>query len=329
VANVTQPRGEAASLEVMTATTSEATGIRLNALTKSYRTPQGVVHAVRGIDVSISPGETVALLGPNGAGKSTTIDMLLGLAEPDSGDVSLLGRAPRDAVDAGLVGAMLQTGGSLIRDLSVRELVSMMASLYPAPLDVDEVLELTGIGDIADRRTQKLSGGQTQRVRFAAALVSDPELLVLDEPTVAMDVEGRRGFWSAMRAFAARGKTVVFATHYLEEADANADRAVLMSHGRVVADGPMTEIKARVGLRTIRATLAIADVDQLAQLAGVTTAERHGASVLLRCADSDAAIRALLRDYADVRDIEIASAGLEEAFVQLTGGDDDEEATPR
>ncbi|MEY2441913.1 MAG: type transport system ATP-binding protein [bacterium] len=307
-----------------TTTPTLATGIRLQRLTKSFRTPRGVVHAVRGIDVEIEPGETVALLGPNGAGKSTTIDMVLGLTEPDSGTVSVLGHAPRTAVDAGEVGAMLQTGGSLIRDLSVRELVAMMASLYPAALDVDEVLELTGIADIAARRTQKLSGGETQRVRFAAALVSDPQLLVLDEPTVAMDVEGRRGFWTAMRAFAARGKTVLFATHYLEEADAYADRAVLMSHGRVVADGPTTEIKARVGLRTIRATLPLADLELLTQLPGVATAERHGEAVTLRCADSDTAIRALLRDYADVRDIEIASAGLEEAFLQLTGGEDDE-----
>jgi ABC-2 type transport system ATP-binding protein len=300
------------------------TGVHLRALTKSFHTPRGEVRAVRGIDVAIAQGETVALLGPNGAGKSTTIDMLLGLVAPDAGTVSVLGRTPRDAVDAGIVGAMLQTGGSLVRDLSVRELVAMMASLYPNPLDVDEVLELTGIADVADRRTQKLSGGQTQRVRFAAALVSDPELLVLDEPTVAMDVEGRRGFWTAMRAFAARGKTVLFATHYLEEADAWADRAVLMSHGRVVADGPTTEIKARVGLRTIRATLPEAHVDALASLPGVATAERHGASVLLRCSDSDAAIRALLHEHPAARDIEIASAGLEEAFVQLTGGIDEE-----
>jgi ABC-2 type transport system ATP-binding protein len=276
------------------------------------------VHAVRGIDLSIAPGETVALLDPNGAGKSTTIDMLLGLTQPDGGSVSLLGRAPRAAVDAGLVGAMLQTSGSLIRDLSVRELVTMMAGLYPAPMDVEEVLHITGIADLAQQRTQKLSGGQTQRVRFAVALVSDPELLVLDEPTVAMDVEGRRGFWTAMRSFAARDRTVVFATHYLEEADAYADRAVLMADGRVVADGPTTEIKARVGTRTIRATLA-ADVERLAELPGVATVERRGEAVTLRCSDSDTAIRALLDRYDDVRDVEIASAGLEEAFLELTG----------
>jgi len=275
---------------------------------------------VRGIDLSIAAGETVALLGPNGAGKSTTIDMLLGLARPDAGRVAIFGRTPEDAVAAGAVGAMLQTG-SLIRDLNVRELVAMVASLYPSPLDVEETIELTGIADVAGRRTQKLSGGQTQRVRFAIALVSDPELLVLDEPTVAMDVEGRHAFWTTMRAFAARGKTVLFATHYLDEADAYADRAVLMAHGRVVADGPTTEIKGLVGTRTIRATLPGADVAALEALPGVTAAERRGESVTLRCADSDAAVRALLATHPDASDIEIGGAGLEEAFLQLTGED--------
>jgi ABC-type multidrug transport system ATPase subunit len=205
-------------------------GIALAGIAKTYRSAEGPVHAVRGIDVSIAAGETVALLGPNGAGKSTTIDMLLGLARPDASSVSVFGRTPAEAVAAGAVGAMLQTG-ELIRNLDVRELIAMVASLYPSPLDVEETIELCGIGAIGGRRTQKLSGGQTQRVRFAIALVADPELLVLDEPTVAMDVEGRRGFWETMRAFAARGKTVIFATHYLEEADAYADRAVLMAQG--------------------------------------------------------------------------------------------------
>src|SRR5947208_12627249 len=149
-------------------------GIELQDITKSFRSPRGPVHAVRGISASIERGETVALLGPNGAGKSTTIDMVLGLAEPDSGTVRVLGGSAADAVAAGRIGAMLQTG-ELIRDLSVRELVAMVASLYPAPLDVDEVLALTGTRDIAERRTQRLSGGETQRVRFAIALVSDPE----------------------------------------------------------------------------------------------------------------------------------------------------------
>ena len=217
-------------------------GIRLSSLTKSY----GDVMAVRGIDVSISSGETVALLGPNGAGKTTTIDMLLGLARPDRGSVSVFGLSPSEAVKAGAVGGMLQTG-QLIEYLSVRELVTMVASLYPRPLEVDEVLRMTGTDEVAARPASKLSGGQTQRVRFAVALVGDPDLLVLDEPTAALDVEGRRDFWTAMRGVAATGKTVLFATHYLEEADAYSDRVILMARGRIVADGPPTEIKARVG----------------------------------------------------------------------------------
>jgi ABC-2 type transport system ATP-binding protein len=297
--------------------------IELSGLTKSFHGPDGPIRAVRGIDVTIAAGETVALLGPNGAGKSTTIDMLLGLLAPDAGTVSVFGREPGEAVAGGAVGAMLQTG-ALIRDLSARELVTMMASLYPAPLAVEEVLELTGTSAFADQRTQKLSGGQTQRVRSAVALVSNPELLVLDEPTSAMDVEGRRSFWMTMRSFAARGKTILFATHYLEEADVYADRAILIAHGAIVADGPTNEIKALVGTRTIRATLpgvgaGAAGLDKLVALAGVTDAERRGEAVALTCADSDAAIRALLAAYPDARDIEIVAAGLEQAFLELTG----------
>jgi ABC-2 type transport system ATP-binding protein len=304
-----------------------SSGIHLDALVKSYRGPDGPVRAVRGIDLSIGVGETVALLGPNGAGKTTTIDMMLGLTRPDGGTVSVFDRSPRDAVDAGLVGGMLQTGLP-IRDLSVRELITLMASLYPDPLDVDDVISLTGLKAAAGQRTQKLSGGQTQRVRFACALVSDPELLVLDEPTVAMDVEGRRDFWVTMRDYAARGKTVIFATHYLEEADANADRAVLMAHGRIVADGPTTEIKARVGTRTIRATLPEVDPAELVTLAGVNTVDRHGASVILRCSDSDRAIRELLERYPSLRDIEITGAGLEDAFLELTSDPDGSAEAP-
>lgn len=296
--------------------------IELCDVAKTYRTAGEVIQAVRGVDISIAPGETVALLGPNGAGKSTTIDMLLGLTRPDRGDVWLLGRPPREAVDDGLVGVMLQVG-ALIRDVSVREIVTMIAAQYPDPLDVDEALRLAGISQIAAHRTHKLSGGQAQRVRFALAIVADPALLVLDEPTVGMDVEGRRSFWTSMRALASRGKTVIFATHYLEEADAYADRAVLMARGRVVADGPTTEIRARVGSRTIRATLPGAGPDELVALPGVTAAERHGEAVVLSCTDSDAAIRALLEAHPAARDIEIAAAGLEDAFVQLTGDVDD------
>ncbi|MCU1457749.1 MAG: transporter ATP-binding protein [Actinomycetia bacterium] len=295
-------------------------GVRLHGLTKSF----GTVRAVRGVDLSIAAGETVALLGPNGAGKSTTIDLILGLARPDAGTVEVFGLPPAEAVKRGAIGGMLQTG-QIIRDLTVREVITMVASLYPEPLPVDEVLALTGLEDLAGRRTQKLSGGETQKVRFAIAVVANPDLLVLDEPTVALDVEARHNFWTTMRAFASRGKTVLFATHYLEEADEYADRIVLMAHGRVVADGPSTEIKARVGLRTIRATLPDAVASELTALPGVSTAEIRGDAIVLRCTDSDQALRALLARDPSACDIEVRGAGLEEAFLELTGNGDGRE----
>jgi ABC-2 type transport system ATP-binding protein len=294
-------------------------GVALTALHKTFPSPAGPVHAVRGVTLDIARGETVALLGPNGAGKSTTIDMLLGLLKPDQGEVAVLGRTPQEAIAAGSVGAMLQVGG-VLPDLSIRELIDMMASLYPDPMRVDEVVELANIGDLLDRKTTRLSGGQTQRLRFAVALVSNPDVLVLDEPTVALDVEARRDFWATMRQFTTHGKTVVFATHYLDEADAYSDRIVLLAQGVIVADGPATEIKATVGLRTIRATLPGVAAETLGRLPGVTNAEVRGEAITLHCADSDAALRALLGDYPAARDFEVTGAGLEEAFLALTAG---------
>jgi ABC-2 type transport system ATP-binding protein len=296
-------------------------GIELRGLEKTFSSPAGAVRAVRGIDVEVHEGETVALLGPNGAGKSTTVDMLLGLQRPDAGTVAVFGGPPEQAVGAGRVGAMLQEGG-VLRDLTVRELVAMMAALFPEPLDVDEALRLAQLSEITDRRSERLSGGERQRLRFAVALVSDPDLLVLDEPTVGMDVESRRAFWSTVRELSAHGKTFLFATHYLEEADAYADRVVLMAHGRVVADGPPTEIKAIVGSRTIRATLPDVPLEELERLTGVTHAERHGESVALACSNSDAALRELIVRHPEARDIEVRGAGLEDAFLQLTTGEE-------
>jgi ABC-2 type transport system ATP-binding protein len=296
--------------------TATPDAVRLQGLAKSWQGPEGPVRAVRGIDVTITHGETVALLGPNGAGKTTTIDMVLGLVSPDSGSASVLGHTPREAVQQGLVGAMLQTG-SLIRNLTVRELITMLTSLYPQPMPVERVIELAGLEAVANHRTQKLSGGETQRVRFAVALASDPQLLILDEPTVAMDVEARRIFWTSMRAFAATGRTVIFATHYLEEADANADRVVLMAQGEIVADGSPTEIKGRVTRRHIRATLPAVSTDDLLTIAGVNDVERHGDSVTMTCSDSDGALRELLTRYPAASDIEVTGARLEDAFMQL------------
>jgi ABC-2 type transport system ATP-binding protein len=298
-------------------TVAGAPALELSGLRKAY----GDTKAVAGVDLVVAPGEVVALLGPNGAGKSTTIDILLGLGRADSGSVRVFGRSPAEAIAGGLVGAMLQTGG-VIQQISVRELVTMMASLYPRPRDVDDVLRLTGLDEVADKPASKLSGGQTQRVRFAVALVSDPALLVLDEPTAALDVQARHTFWETMRGFAGQGRTVLFATHYLEEADQFADRIVLMANGRVVADGSATEIKSVVDVRTIRATLPGVTVADLDTLPGVRAVELRGDSVQLTCTDSDLALRALLSRFDGARDIEVRGGGLDEAFRQLTGGDD-------
>src|SRR3954462_3449342 len=191
--------------------------IRLDQVTKDF----GAVHAVQGIDLTIRQGEIVAFLGPNGAGKTSTIDMILGLSRPTSGTVSVLGLEPHQAVARGLVSAVMQSGG-LLKDLTVAETVEYTASLFAGTTaglpSVTEVLERAGIDSIADRRVGRCSGGEQQRLRFAMAVVSDPALLLLDEPTTGMDVEGRRAFWSAIREDAERGRTVLFATHYLEEA---------------------------------------------------------------------------------------------------------------
>jgi ABC-2 type transport system ATP-binding protein len=291
-----------------------ATGaICMTGVSKSY----GTTPAVKGIDLAVDPGEIVALLGPNGAGKSTTIDMLVGLTAPDAGTVEVFGLAPLTACATGRVGATLQAGG-LPAEFTVVELVELMRGLYPTALPTTEILARAGITDVASRRTDALSGGQRQRVRFALAIVPDPDLLVLDEPTAAMDVESRQAFWTYMRAWAARGRTVLFATHYLEEADTFADRIVLLRNGVVVADGATTEIRGLTRGRVVRCTLDGGDSGELDALPGVSQVSVHGHSVSLTSNDSDATLRALLVRYPDLRDIEITGAGLNETFLTLT-----------
>src|SRR3954447_17010428 len=297
-------------------TGSGTAAVRLSGVTKDF----GRVHAVRGIDLDIRPGEMVAFLGPNGAGKTTTIDMILGLSRPTTGDVEVLGMQPREAIARGLVAAVMQTGG-LLKDLTVRETVQYTASLFADTKPVDEVLESAGITGIADRRVAKCSGGEQQRLRFAMALLSDPALLLLDEPTTGMDVEGRRSFWSAIREDARQGRSVLFATHYLEEADQYADRIILISNGLVVADGTGSEIKALASGRTVRATLRDADTDALFAIGGVDSVEVRGDQVHVHATDSDAVARYLLNETA-ARDLEVVARGLEDAFLSLTGRTD-------
>jgi ABC-2 type transport system ATP-binding protein len=295
--------------------------VSLSGVTKTF----GSVQAVRGIDLELQQGEIVAFLGPNGAGKTTTIDMVLGLSQPTTGDVRVLGMEPRQAIARGLISAVMQTGG-LIKDLSVRETVEYTASLFADTKPVDEVLDNAGITGIADRKVAKCSGGEQQRLRFAMALLPDPALLLLDEPTTGMDVEGRRTFWSAIRRDAQHGRTVLFATHYLEEADAYADRIVLISQGRIVADGTSAEVRALAAGRSIRATLADADADteRIRAIGGVDGVEVRGETVIVHAKDSDAVARYLLTET-DARDLEITSKGLEDAFLSLTGPHDQTE----
>jgi ABC-2 type transport system ATP-binding protein len=286
--------------------------VDLQNLTKRF----GPVTAVNDLSLQIEPGEIVAFLGPNGAGKTTTIDMILGLARPDAGSVRVYGTAPADAIARGEVSAVMQNGG-LLKDFTVAETVAYTASLYAHARPVPEVLERAGIAEIAERRVAKCSGGEQQRLRFAMALLSDPRLLILDEPTTGMDVEGRRDFWGAIREDAERGRTVMFATHYLDEADAYADRIVLIRQGSVVADGTTAEIKNLASGRLVRATLADANEASLRGLAGVTNVERRGDTLLVQCSDSDIVARHLLT-HTPARDLEISSKNLEAAFVALT-----------
>jgi ABC-2 type transport system ATP-binding protein len=304
---------------------SGAPAIELRSLVKSFPPRRGSqdteVRAVDGIDLRIEQGEVVAFLGPNGAGKTTTLDMVLGLTEPTSGTAQVFGRRPREAVVGGHVSAVLQTGG-LLRDLTVRETVRMIASTYAVHSPVDEVIARAGLGTLADRRVSKCSGGEQQRLRFALALLPDPRLLVLDEPTAGMDVTARRDFWDTMHADASTGRTVVFATHYLEEADAFADRIVLIAAGRIVADGTTAEIRSRASGRTVSATPPPGSVSEavarLRTVDGVREVEERGSRVVVTAGDSDAVARLLLLDLGGT-DLEIVTAGLEQAFMTLTG----------
>ncbi|MCX5087115.1 ABC transporter ATP-binding protein [Streptomyces sp. NPDC056121] len=296
-------------------TTAQATEVvSFERVSKSY----GDVRAVDGLTLDLHPGETVALLGPNGAGKSTTLDLLLGLRPADTGTVRVFGTSPRDAIVQGRVGAMLQSGG-LMDEVTVAELVKLACALHPKPYKPGEVMSRAGIAQIADRKVNKLSGGQEQRVRFALATAGANDLIVLDEPTTGMDVSARQAFWATMREQADQGRTVLFATHYLEEADAIADRVLVLHRGRLLADGTAAEIKARAGARKVAFDLE-GDIDEqaLRALPFLTTLDVSGRTVRLQSSDADATVHALYGLGVYPRNLEVAGLGLEQAFVAIT-----------
>ncbi|GAQ58614.1 ABC transporter ATP-binding protein [Streptomyces sp. LBUM 1476] len=293
--------------------TTTASVVAFDQVSKAY----GEVRAVDGLTLDLRPGETVALLGPNGAGKSTTLDLLLGLKTPDSGSVRLFGTTPREAIVAGKVGAMLQSGG-LMDEVTVAELVRLACDLHPRPYRPADVMARAGITAIADRKVNKLSGGQAQRVRFAFATAGDSDLIVLDEPTTGMDVTTRQGFWATMREQADQGRTVLFATHYLEEADAIADRVLVLHRGRLLADGTAAEIKAKAGARRISFDLEGEIPQTLRDLPFLTALDVSGRTVRIQSTDADATVHALYGTGLYPRNLEVTGLGLEQAFVAIT-----------
>jgi ABC-2 type transport system ATP-binding protein len=283
----------------------------------------GPVTALAGVDFAVRPGEVVALLGPNGAGKTTAVQLLLGLIRPSAGEARLFGLDPRSAEARMRTGAMLQIS-KVPETLKVREHVDLTASYYPRPLSRSEVMAAAGLAGLEERLFGKLSGGQRQRVLFALALCGDPDLLFLDEPTVGLDVESRRVFWRVIEEKAAQGRSVLLTTHYLEEADALADRIVLINRGRIIAEGTPAEIKARAAGRKVRCRTSL-PLEQIAALPGVHGARRDGELTELFAADAEPLVRELLTRDPGLSALEVRGADLEEAFLALTGAEEKEE----
>jgi ABC-2 type transport system ATP-binding protein len=285
---------------------------RLARVTKRY----GAITALHDVDLALQPGETLALLGPNGAGKTTAIRTLLGVIAPDSGTATLFGKSPRSAVNRTRVGAMLQVSG-VPATLTVREHVRLFASYYPHPLPVAEAIAIAGLRGLENRLYGQLSGGQKQRVAFALAICGDPDALVLDEPTTALDVESRLALWAQIRDYVARGRSVLLTTHDLAEADALASRIAVLFGGKIVAEGSAAEIKSRAGGSTVRCKSGLDD-ERLRAIAGIDAIKRADGVIRLTTRDADAVVRALYVSDPTFTLIDVADTPLEEAFLTLT-----------
>jgi ABC-2 type transport system ATP-binding protein len=283
----------------------------------------GAVTALDGIDFAVRPGEVVALLGPNGAGKTTAVQLLLGLVRASEGEARLFGLDPRKPEARMRTGAMLQIS-KVPETLKVKEHLHLISSYYPHPLPQREVMAAAGLDGLENRLFGKLSGGQKQRVLFALALCGNPDLLFLDEPTVGLDVESRRAFWAVIEEKAGQGRSVLLTTHYLEEADALADRIVLINRGRIAAEGTPAEIKARAAGRKVRCLTSLS-LEEVAALPGVKSARRDGDLTELFAAEAERAVRELLSRDPRLTALEVRGADLEEAFLTLTHSDVQEE----
>ncbi len=288
---------------------------RLQSATKRY----GKTTALDQLTLNLYPGEVVALLGPNGAGKTTAVRLLLGLIAPTSGSVRVMGRDPRDASARTNIGAMLQVT-RVPETLKVREHIDWFRSYYPNPLPADEIVRIAKLEGLENKFFGKLSGGQKQRVLFGLALAGNPDLIFLDEPTVGMDIESRRGLWDQIRWLAAQGKTVLLTTHYLEEADALASRIVVIDKGRVIAEGTPQQIKHRVSGRRIR---CITELEEsfLLSLPSVITVERDREALIITAHEAEPVVREMLLRDVTLRGLEISAPGLEDAFLALTAKD--------
>jgi len=290
-----------------------ATVAELRGVTKSYGRGQ---LALAGIDLQLHAGEITTLLGPNGAGKTTAIKIMLGLAAPSGGTALVFGGDPRRARNRVRTGAMMQIA-KVPETLRVREHVQIFRSYYPHPMSYEETLHATGIEALEKRLFGTLSGGEKQRVMLALALCGNPDLLFLDEPTVGLDVDSRHTLWSCIRHARAQGRAVLLTTHYLEEAEMLADRVIVLSKGRVIADGSVQEVRKRVALRRIRCQTTL-PLDALRAIENVASAKSEGDSVEIMTQAAEDVVRVLLARDHGLSALEITGAGLEDAFLALT-----------